>query len=95
MDTAETLSKFIQKILLYWGKREITCRVHPPAAGIRSYSITLEGDHVREQILLDAKRAEQYVQSGNEQHVLTEVRAAIRNLERQKLKRKAARRGTT
>lgn len=90
MDASAALSQLIEKLLLHRGKRDFSCRVYPPAAGLRSYSVVLEGNRIREQFFLEPHRVEQFALTGNEQYVLTDVRTALRNLERLVVKHKPA-----
>ena len=92
LSVSTAISQFIEKFLLYRGRRSTTCRVYAPTGGMRTYSVFLEEDRLREQFYLDPTRAEEILTTGNEQYVLTEVRSALRNLDKQLLKRKSARR---
>ena len=92
MNVAESLSLLIEKFLLHRSRRDITCRVYSPSGNLRTYSVILEGNRVRQQFYLETNRAEQYAQTGNEQYVLNEARTALRNLERMEMKRNSARR---
>ncbi|OFW10466.1 MAG: hypothetical protein A3G20_09010 [Acidobacteria bacterium RIFCSPLOWO2_12_FULL_59_11] len=89
-DASVSLLKYIEKLLLLRGRRDITCRVYPPAASLRTYSIILEGYQLREQFVLNVRQVEHFAATKDDQYVRTEVRAALRNLERQLAKRKSA-----
>ncbi|MBI3894632.1 MAG: hypothetical protein HY313_01740 [Acidobacteria bacterium] len=91
-DASVSVMQFIEKLLLFRGARDISCRVYPPAANLRTYSVILEGHQYREQFYLDARQVEEFAKTGEERYILTEVRAALRNLEKQIIKRKASRR---
>jgi hypothetical protein len=88
---SSNLRQLIEKLLIHRGRRNATCRVFPPAGGIRSYSIVLEEAGIREQFFIENAHVERFAESGNEQYVLTYVRAGIRNLDRLVTKKKAAR----
>jgi hypothetical protein len=90
-DHSAPLRQLIEKLLLYRGLRNAKCRVFAPAAGVRSYSVVIEESGVREQFLLELAHVEQFLATGNEQNVLTDIRSALRNLDRQVNKKKAAR----
>ncbi|MBI4458851.1 MAG: hypothetical protein HY648_02180 [Acidobacteria bacterium] len=87
-DASTKLTHYIEKLLLFRGRREVTCRVYPPASSLRFYSVILEGPQLREQFSLDARQVEHFAETGDEQYVLTEIRSALRSLERQLAKRK-------
>ena len=89
---ATAISQLIEKLLLNRGRRGTTCKVYAPTGGVRTYSVVLEEGHSREQFSLDPVRSAEFTTTGNEQYVLSEVRTALRNLDRQLLKRKTTRR---
>jgi hypothetical protein len=56
-----------------------------------TYTIILEEIGVREQFFMDVSQVEKFIQTGNQQFVLNEVRTAVRNLDRLVNKKKMAR----
>jgi len=91
VDASKSLTQLIEKLLLYRGNRNVNCRVFAPRSGMHSYSIILEKDQLREQFFLDAKKVEQFARTGVELYVLTEIRVAMRNLDKL-IRRKPSRR---
>ena len=89
-DASKSLSQYIEKLLFHRGKRDIKCRVYPPAGNLRTYSIILEGRQFREQFFLDARHVEEFAKGGNDQSILTELRTAFRNVEKRTTKRNSA-----
>lgn len=87
----ENLRMLIEKLLMYRGRRFTTCRVFPPSPGSRVYSLILEESGIREQFYLDAMHVEQFAKTGNDQQIMTDIRAALRNLDRQLMKKKLKR----
>ena len=82
IDASTSLTRLIEKLLIYRGIRNVTCRVFSPSPGQRAYSVILEKDRHREQFFLDSKKVGQYAKTGIELYVLTEIRIAFRNLDK-------------
>jgi hypothetical protein len=82
----DKLRVVIEKHSLRKGKRGLICRVFAPASGARSYTIVLEYNRVREQILLDGGVVSQFDRTGNEQVILNSIRTAMHNIERMEKK---------
>ena len=89
-DASASLVKYIEKLLLLRGRRDVTCRVYPPVASLRTYSVLLEGYELREQFSLNARHVEHFATTKDDHYIRTEVRTALRNLERLLAKRKSA-----
>ncbi|MSO19286.1 MAG: hypothetical protein EXQ56_02305 [Acidobacteria bacterium] len=83
-EAAEKVRVLIEKLLLHKGMRGVICRVFPPggSGGGSRYTVLLEKGTVREQVFLDIVAVQRYTQTGNEQFVLSPIRAAIHNIER-------------
>ena len=90
-DNSVTLRQLIEKHLLHRGRRTAICRVYHPVGLGHTYTVMLEEIGIREQFFMDATQVEKFIQTGNEQFVLNEVRTAVRNLDRLVNKKKAAR----
>jgi hypothetical protein len=82
----EKLRLVIEKLSLHKGKRGLVCRVFPPGAGSRSYTVVMEYNRVREQVYLDSAAVAQFERTGNEQLILNTIRTAMHNLERMEKK---------
>ena len=81
-DASEQMGHFIKKLLVLRGARNVICRVFAPNSGQRAYVIILEKDGVREQFYLSPKHGTASGSAGLELAVQTEIRAALRNLDR-------------
>ena len=90
-DYSERVRLLVEKLLLHRGRRHATCRVFPPSPGARTYSVLLEESQVREQFYVETSQIEQFVKTGNDRYILSSVRGAFHNLDRQVLKKKASR----
>ena len=90
-DLSGHVRQLIEKHLIHRGRRAASCRVFAPGGVTRSYSVILEEGGIREQFFLDNAHVERFVETGNEQFVLNEVRTGIRNLDRLLTKKKTAR----
>jgi hypothetical protein len=90
-DFSVNLRQLIEKLLIRRGLRNVTCRVFPPSVGSHLYSVLLEERGVREQFFIENAHVQRFGETGNEQDVLTDIRAALRNLDRLVAKRKSAR----
>ncbi|OFV97345.1 MAG: hypothetical protein A3F68_07320 [Acidobacteria bacterium RIFCSPLOWO2_12_FULL_54_10] len=84
------LAQYIEKMLLYRSRRDVRSRVFAPAAGGRNYSVILETSEHREQINLDARQIEQFAKTGADQYIVSEIRAALRSLDKRVLKRNSS-----
>jgi predicted nucleotide-binding protein (sugar kinase/HSP70/actin superfamily) len=85
------LRQLIEKHLLHRGRRNAICHVYLPVGLSHTYTIILEEIGVREQFFMDVSQVEKFIQTGNQQFVLNEVRTAVRNLDRLVNKKKMAR----
>jgi hypothetical protein len=81
----------VEKLLIRRGQRNASCKVFAPGGMGRNYSVVLEEAGIREQFFLDGSDVERFVETGNEQFIMAEIRTGMRNLERLVNKRKAAR----
>ena len=90
-DLTGNVRLLIEKMLIRRGQRNATCRVFQPNSMGRNYSVVLEEAGIREQFFLDGSEVERFVETGNEQFILAEIRTGMRNLERLVNKRKTAR----
>ena len=91
-DLTGNLRQLVEKMLIRRGQRNATCRVFQPSGGMgRNYSVVLEEAGIREQFFLDVSDVERFVETGNEQFILGEIRTGLRNLERLVNKKKSAR----
>jgi hypothetical protein len=84
-----TLFRFIEKLLLLRGNRDVTCRIFKPTSAGSPYPAMLEKGAVSEQFFLKSRDVEQFVRGGNDINLTTEVMTALRNLDR-RVKKKAA-----
>ena len=90
-DNSVALRQLIEKHLLHRGLRSAICRVYQPAGLGHNYTVIMEESGIREQFFMDVSQVEKFLQTGNEQFVLNEVRTAVRNLDRLVTKKKTAR----
>lgn len=81
------LAQYIEKMLLYRSRRDVRCRVFAPVAGGRSFSVILETSEHREQINLEVRQIDQFVKTGADQYIVSEIRSALRSLDKRALKR--------
>ena len=88
----EMLSKYIGKLLMFRGARDVTCKVFRPSGGGGPYPALLEKGAVSEQFFLNARDVDLFTRTGTEINVSAEVRMALRNLERRYQKKMAGRR---
>ncbi|MBI3934471.1 MAG: hypothetical protein HY316_07235 [Acidobacteria bacterium] len=90
-DFSGHLRQMVEKMLVQRGRRNASCRVFAPGGGTRTYSVILEESGIREQFFIENAYVERFAETGNEQFVLTYIRAGIRNLDRLVTKKKTAR----
>lgn len=86
------LSKYIGKLLLMRGARDVTCKVFRPSGGRGQYPAMLERGAVSEQFFLNARDVDAFTRTGIEVNLTSEVRTALRNLDRRYQKKMAGRR---
>ena len=89
---SEALRQLTEKMLLRRGRRSAICRVYPPGGAGSIYTLILEDSGIREQFFMDVAQVKKFVETGNEQFVLHEIRTAVRNLDRLVTKKNTARR---
>jgi hypothetical protein len=87
----DILSKYIGKLLLLRGARDVKCRIFKPSVGGGPYPAMLEKGAVSEQFFLKAKDVDLFARTGTEVNLSNEVRAALRNLDRRYQKKMAGR----
>ncbi len=88
----DILSKYIGKILLFRGARDVTCKVFRPTGNGGSYPAMLERGAISEQFSLNAKDVDLFTRTGADVNLSSDVRTAIRNLDRRYQKKMAGRR---
>ena len=88
----DILSKHIGKLLLFRGARDVRCKVFRPMGGGGTYPAMLEKGAVSEQFFLNAKDVDLFARTGTDINLSTEVRTALRSLDR-RYQRKMASRG--
>ena len=88
----EVMSKYIDRMLMMRGARDVTCRVYRPSAPGNPYPAMLEKGAVSEQFYLNYRDVDVFTRTGTEVSVSTEVRMALRNLDRRYQKKMAGRR---
>ncbi len=88
----ERLSKYIGRMLLLRGARDVTCRVFRPSGNGAMYPAMLERGAISEQFFLKGKDVDLFTRTGTEVNLSTEVRTALRNLDRRYQKKMAGRR---
>ena len=88
----DTLCKYIGKVLLFRGARDVTCKVFRPSGPGGPYPAMLEKGAVSEQFFLNARDVDMFARTGTEINLTTEVRTALRNLDRRYQKKMAGRR---
>jgi hypothetical protein len=82
----DKLRILVEKHCLHKGKRGVVCRVFPPGASSRTYTVILEHNRVREQIFIESSTVALYDRTGNDQHILNSIRTAMHNMERMEKK---------
>jgi len=87
----DTLSKYIGKLLMFRGARDVTCKVFRPTGGGGAYPAMLEKGAVSEQFFLNAKDVDLFTRTGTDINLSSEVRTALRNLDRRYQKKMAGR----
>lgn len=87
----DILSKYIGKILLFRGARDVKCKVFRPTGSGASYPAMLEKGTISEQFFLNAKDVDLFTRTGTDINLSTEVRTALRNLDRRYQKKMAGR----
>jgi len=90
-DFSGHLRQLVEKMLIQRGRRRASCRVYAPAGVTRTYSVILEEAGVREQLFIEVSHVERFAESGNEQFVHSEIRNAVRDLDRKVTRKKTAR----
>ena len=90
-DSSAAVRQLIEKLLLHRNMRNAACHVYKPVGLGRMYTVILEASGIREQFFMDGAQVEKFVQTGNAQFVLDEIRTAVRNLDRLVTKKKTAR----
>ena len=88
----DMLSKYISRLLLFRGARDVTCKVFRPTGGAGPYPAMLEKGAISEQFFLNAKDVDLFTRTGADANLSTEVRTALRNLDRRYQKKMAGRR---
>ena len=87
----DMLCKYIGKILLFRGARDVKCKVFRPTGSGGGYPAMLEKGAVSEQFVLNAKDVDLFTRNGTDINLSTEVRTALRNLDRRYQKKMAGR----
>jgi len=87
----DTLSKYIGKLLLFRGARDVKCKVFRPTGNGGSYPAMLEKGAISEQFFLNAKDVDLFTRTGADINLSSEVRTALRNLDRRYQKKMAGR----
>jgi hypothetical protein len=77
-------------MLMQRGRRGASCRVFAPGGSARNYTVILEESGIREQFFIESGQVDRFVETGNEQFVLTAIRSGVRNLDRLVTKKKSA-----
>ena len=85
----DMLSRHIGKILLFRGARGVTCKVFRPAGQGATYQALLAKGAVSEQIYLKARDVDLFTRTGVDVNLSSEVRSALRNLDRRYQKKMA------
>jgi hypothetical protein len=88
----DILSKHIGKLLMFRGARDVKCKVFRPTGGGGAYPAMLEKGAVSEQFFLPAKDVDLFARTGTDINLSSEVRTALKNLDR-RYQRKMANRG--
>ena len=87
----EMLCKYIGKILLFRGARDVKCKVFRPSGNAGAYPAMLEKGAISEQFYLNAKDVDLFTRTGADANLSGEVRSALRNLDRRYQKNMAGR----
>ena len=87
----DMLVKYIGKVLLMRGARDVTCKVFRPTGGGGAYPAMLEKGAISEQFFLNAKDVDMYTRTGSDINLSSDVRTALRNLDRRYQKKMAGR----
>jgi hypothetical protein len=87
----EILSKYIGKLLLFRGARDVTCKVFPPTGNGGAYPAMLEKGAISEQFFLNPRDVDLFARTGSDINLSSEVRTALRNLDRRYQKKMAGR----
>ena len=90
-DAATSLELFLKKQVANrraWGT---FCKVIPPAAPQRPYTVNLEREGVTQQFFLKEKDVARFATTGNDLSLSTEIRTALQQLEKRTKRRSAER----
>jgi len=91
VNVQDMLTKYIEKLLMMRGARDVKCRVFRPSGGGGPYPAMLERGAVSEQFFLNARDVDLFTRSGTEINLSNEVRSALKNLDRRYQKKMAGR----
>ena len=87
----DMLSKYIGKLLLFRGARDVTIKVFRPSGNAGAYPAMLEKGAISEQFFLNAKDVDLFARTGADMNLSSDVRTALRNLDRRYQKKMAGR----
>jgi hypothetical protein len=91
VNVQDMLTKYIAKVLLMRGARDVKCRVFKQSGGGGPYPVIIDRGAVSEQFFLNARDVDVFVRTGTEINLTNEVRAALKNLDRRYQKKMAGR----
>lgn len=88
----EILARHIGKMLLFRGARDVKCKVFRPSGHGGAYQAMLEKGAISEQFYLNARDVDLFARTGADMNLTSEVRTALRNLDRRYQRKMAGRR---
>src|SRR5262245_39906149 len=91
VNVLDMLTKYIAKVLLMRGARDVKCRVFKQMGGGGPYPAIIERGAVSEQFFLNARDVDMFTRTGNEVNLSNEIRSALKNLDRRYQKKMAGR----